>query len=340
MNTSIPKKVVVTLACTVVLVLAVGAGVVFQIRGALVDPTSSTIILGLVDFPGYTALYIAQEKGFFRDAGVNVEMKKYVSLAELSRDYAAGLMDGRLNLAYETVREVMNGLKQSIVAVIDHSTGADGILGRGTTKTVSDMKGKRVAYEAGTLEEYLLSSVLKNESLAIADIVAVNADPEQAALMLQNKEVDAAVTYEPFLSSARKDPKIHLITSTTEAPELIADVLTFRQDFIDEHPATIRSFLQAYFRAQEYMQSHPEETATILGKVLGVSNADAMEQLKGVRISDRNENDRAFQAEGFRNSMYESLDDIHQFIAVHEMRASNLNTDTIIDPSFVRGLGQ
>lgn len=291
---------------------------------------------GLVDFPGYTALYIAQEKGFFREAGVNVEMKKYVSLAELSQDYAAGLMDGRVNLAYETVRETMNGLRQSIVAVIDHSAGADGILGRGTTKTVSDIKGKRVAFEAGTIEEYFLSSVLKNESLSIADVSAVNADPEQAALMIQNKEVDVAVTYEPFLSPARKDPDIHLIASSAETPELLADVLTFRQEYIDQHPETIRAFLQAYFKAHEYMRAHPEEATTTLGKVLGVSNADAMEQLRGVRIHDWTENVSAFQPGGLSGSMYGSLDDIRQFISVSETRAGNLNTDTIIDPSFVR----
>ena len=311
--------------------------------GTLLAPTvqdAGTVTIGVVDWPGYVALYVARDQGYFRDAGLNVEIKRYAGLAELSQDYIAGKMQGRANISLDMVNEALGGLSQKVILVIDHSSGADAILARPDIHDLSQAKGLRVAYEFNTLEEFLLTWALRQYGLSLADIHGVSAMPEDALKLLLAGTVDAAVSYEPFISPALAAGTTHVVYSSKDAPGLIADLLTFRTDFLNAHPNEIHRLLQAYFKAFAFWKEHPNEAHAIVAKELHDTPENIAAQYAGVKVLDEAENATAFTFSGGIQSLYGNLRQVGEFVLSHRQGAATFDTDKLIDRTFIKALAE
>lgn len=333
------KKAILTLIAVLVLI-----GLFFYLYplrdGAKNNPYVGTVTIGVVPFPGYSAFYVARDKEFFKEVGLDVKIKSYNTLAEQTSGY--NKKEAQL-VAYnvaDAVSVLFGGVDSKIVAIIDYSTGVDAIISDYSIKNASDVKGRRVAYEKGTLEEFLLASVLGKYTLSVDDVVSINASPEEAVKKLIAGEVDAAVTYEPYLSGALKDSRFHTIYSTKEDPSMISDVLMSSEKFVNDNPEVIRKILIAYFKARTYMDTNPDESRAIIAKELGIEANEIENQLKGVSIRTLAENKKAFESGESDASYYLRLDAVGKFLARIKNISNRINTDTLIDPSFVRSLDQ
>ena len=78
------------------------------------------IIIGIAPWPGYLPLIVASDKGYFKEAGLDVEIKSYPGLSELSKDSVAGTMQGRANLTLDAIKEYLGGFDH-------HSEVCDGL---------------------------------------------------------------------------------------------------------------------------------------------------------------------------------------------------------------------
>ncbi len=297
----------------------------------------ATITIGTVVWPGYVGLYIARDNGYFREAGLNVELKSYASLGELSKDYSAGKMQGRSNLNLDAVLEARQGLDHKAILAIDYSNGADGIVARSDIQSLADVKGKRVGLEPNTLEEFFMAWALEQNGLSLKDVTVVAADPEKAAQLLKAGEVDVAVTYEPFLSQLLADGQFHTIYSSSDAPGLIADILTFRTDFIKAYPKTIEAILRAYFRGLRFWKEHPAEAYEILAKELNDTPDGTAKQLEGLHVLDENDNRTAFTFAAEMQTIYGNLRRVARFVAEHQSGTPALpDSDQLIDRGFIQ----
>ena len=297
------------------------------------------ITIGTAIWPGYLGLYVAQEKGYFKEAGLDVDINLCVGLAEVSRDYLAGKMQGRANLVFDAVKEQLGGFDHKVVLAIDYSNGSDAILASKEIRSVQDFKGKRVGYEFGTLEEFYLTWVLVENGMQISDIIPVNADPEVAAKMLKDGQVDIAVTYEPFVSRFVASENFHVVYSSADAPGLITDILTFRTDFIETYPETIQAIVGAYFKAIDFWKTHSDEAQTIVAKKFGDTPESIANQLKGVKLLDERDNETAFTFSTGLQSLYGNMRQIGTFVRKHSDNSSNstlFSTDKLIEKKFVR----
>lgn len=332
------KIIAIVLSC-----ILLGVAIIFFLwenaqkskKGLYQDPIS----IGVVDFPGYAALFLANEKGYFKEAGLNVTLKKFTSLTDQSQAFSDNSIQGSAVNVFDAVLYSYSDIDQKIVLVIDYSSGVDAVVGVNTIKNASDLKGKKIAYEVGTLEEFFLASLLKRESLSLADIITVDANPEEAVLKLKNGEAEAAVTYEPFVSLANSIPNVRTISSSAEFPGVISDVLTFKTDFVNQHPLTVSKILEAYFKAQNYVASYPDEAVQILAKGMNITVAEAAAQMRGVKILDSKTNKEILGTGFNEHSYYLNLEKINKFISLNKKHNSlRLNTDKIVDSSFIREL--
>jgi NitT/TauT family transport system substrate-binding protein len=297
---------------------------------------SEEITIGLNYWPGNIAIYLAKEKGFFEDAGLNVNIKSYVSLKELSKDYVNGEMKGRANLVLDAINEAYEELDHKIVLAIDHSTGSDAIIARKGIDTPSDVKGRKVSYESGTLEEFFLSWMLKEIALTLDDIIPVEGNPEETAEMLKKGEIDVAVTHEPYITKLLGSNEFNIIYSSKDSPGLITDVLTFRTDFIQEHPDTVEEIVHAYFRGLKYLKEYPDESYQIYSKETGESPESIAEQLKGITLLDERDNTDAFTFAAGLSSLYVNARNIGMFVKEQREEDFDINTDNLITKQFQR----
>ena len=296
------------------------------------------ITIGTAIWPGYLPLYVAQEKGYFKEAGLDVDVERLIGLAEVSKDYVAGKMQGRANLTLDAVKERSEGLDHKVILAIDYSNGSDAILARQDIHSVTDFKGKRVGYEVGTLEEFFLTWALNENGMQLSDIISVPANPEEAAKMLKEGTVDVAVTYEPFVSKFVSSGEFHVTYSSKDAPGLITDILTFRTDFIEANPETIQAIVGAYFKALTFWKEHPAEASAIVAKKFDDTPESIAEQLSGVTMLDERDNADAFTFSAGLRSLYGNLRHIGKFVSQHNPSLKPVDTDALVESQFIKNL--
>ena len=296
------------------------------------------IIIGMETWPGYLPLIVAQDQGYFKQAGLNVEVKRYVALGELSKDYIAGKMQGRANLTLDTVNEYLKGLDHRVILAIDYSNGSDAIIARKGIDTVRDFKDKKVGFEQNTLEDFFITWALTESDLKISDVVPVYGGPEDTPKLLQEGKVDVAVSHEPFISKLISSGNFHVVYSSAQTPGLITDVLTFRTDFIKAYPDTVQTIVDVYFQALKFWKEHPKEAYAIVSKEFNDTPEGIAQQMKGITMLDERDNQTAFTfAAGFQ-SLYGNMRQIGSFVKQHQgVSDQNIDTDKLIDRRFIQG---
>ncbi|MCX6747570.1 MAG: ABC transporter substrate-binding protein [Candidatus Nomurabacteria bacterium] len=85
------------------------------------------ITIGLVPFPGYSAFYIARDKGFFKEEGLDIEIRTFNTLAQQAADYANGEVQMVASNVADAVNVIFGGVNFKIVSVVDYSSGVDAI---------------------------------------------------------------------------------------------------------------------------------------------------------------------------------------------------------------------
>lgn len=300
------------------------------------EQESPLIIIGYSDWSGYAGLFIAADKGYFRDEGLNVEIKPF-SLGELSGVYRKKEIHGRANLTLDAIDEAYSGINHKAVLVFDYSNGSDGIIAHTSIKGISDLREKKVAVELGTLEEFFLLYALQQYGLNFSDIIPINLDAEKSADAFVAEMVDAAVTYEPFMSKALEQLEGSKIFSSVQTPNLIVDVLTFPTDFLDSHRGEIKKIMAAYFRAIDFWKNNPAAANEIIAKYLNITAEEVAASLRGIKILDKRENQNSLSLFTGSVSLYANLRRVGEFIrATRYSEKPRIDTDVLIDDEFVK----
>src|SRR2546425_6117460 len=73
------------------------------------------------------------------------------------------------------------------------------------------------------------------------------------------KKVDAAVTWEPWLSRGKASEHGHLLTDSSKTPGLITDVFIVPKEFVATHKKELKGIVAAWNEAVAYQRAHPDE---------------------------------------------------------------------------------
>ena len=247
---------------------------------------AGTIQMGTEAWIGYGPWWIAKAKGFFAKEGVDVNLVNFQQDADLN----AGLASGNIQVAniatHTSIKLILNNhLPITPVLLLDDSEGADAMLGGASITTLADLRGKSVAYEYGTTSDLLFHFALSQAKIPASAVKSQNIPAADAATALVAGRVDAAVTYEPYISSvAGKGKGIHVIYSSKAAPGLIGDFLVANNKLIASSPATIRALTRAWNDATNYLASNPTDGIAIMAKSVGSTPAGLKTTLSGVVI--------------------------------------------------------
>ena len=175
----------------------------------------------------------------------------------------------------------------------------------------------------------------------LSEVVPFLTDPEKSAQMLKEGKVDAAVTYEPFISQYLNSNDFHVVYSSKDAPGIIMDILTFRTDFIQTHPETIEAIIRAYFKGLNYSKEHSEEAHRITAKQYNDTTESISNQLKGIKTLDERDNQIAFTFAAGLRSIYGNMRQVGKFILKHQGETQiHLETDNLIERKFIKKISE
>lgn len=241
-------------------------------------------------WPGLGPFYVASEKGFDREEGVKLEVVMTEDTVARRSSLAAGEVD-LVGITLDTVIIAHSrGVPMVVVGESDFSHGGDGIIAKKEIQTVADLKGKRVACTEGLPSHFFLLHLLDQNDLGPDDIELVPADDGgQASLLFTSGRVDAAVTWDPWISRAESLTEGHVLITTKDAPGLILGIVAAHKERLPDRADAIYRVQKAWFKAVEYCQDHPDEAAEIMAKQYNVPVDKFKQMAKGAKLADRAE---------------------------------------------------
>ena len=166
-----------------------------------------------------------------------------------------------------------------------------------------------VAFAERTVSQFYLNVLLRDAGLSQADIETVNMSGDDAGNAFLMQEVDAAVSWEPWLTQGKEAAHGHLLADTSERPGLVADCLVTRSNVLDRRLREFRALARAWDAALAYVEAHPAESNEIMARNVGGWLADPAvfaETLKGVRFYDSARNREYFGTPDHPGQIYQT----------------------------------
>lgn len=227
---------------------------------------------------GYTSVYsmlgVAVEQGFldeeFKDANVDIEYVQFLSGPPLTEAIAGGHLDFGQIGGQPAVQAVANGVELSVVGV--YASGEKGlglvVPENSPIQSVEQIKGKKIGVTVGSLGHRLLNEYLKKYNLQPSDIEQINLQPADLKNALAQGDIDAAILYEPWISTAELEKAGKQISN---AEGLFNDYAYYvaANEFAEVRPDILERLLAALHKAEEWSKEHPAETINHLNAFFG-----------------------------------------------------------------------
>jgi NitT/TauT family transport system substrate-binding protein len=257
------------------------------------------VAIGISGWTGFAPLTLAKEAGLFKKHGLDVTIKKIPQ-----KDRHLVLASGDIQCAATTVETWIvwnaNGVATTQIFQLDKSYGADGMVVKPAITKISDLKGKTVAASApGTAPYFTLAWMLKKNGLSLKDVKIVNLEPQAAAnaMIAGNNDIDAAMTYEPYLGAVRAKPEAGKILATTLDYPMVMDTFGCTPKFLAENPKAAKALADGYFDALAMIKADPKKSFEIMGADVKATGEQFEASQKYLRWQDRAANEKFFAGE-------------------------------------------
>ncbi|MEL6159053.1 MAG: ABC transporter substrate-binding protein [Cyanobacteria bacterium J06623_5] len=295
-----------------------------------------TLVVGNSPWPGFVAQFVAEEKGFYEEEGIAIDEK----FLQVSTDVNTALAGDRIDVAWTGVPDMVvmanDDPSLRLIAVSDYSDGADGILAKNVAKP-QDLVGKTIAWEELPLQALLLEAYLDGTDVALTDLDLKVMPAAEAATAFAAGQVDVAITFEPWLTTAVKEGGGEVVFTSANT-NLIAGGLVGKTDVIESR----REDLDAYFRALEkgfaFYEENTEEAIGIVANKLNLASEELPPILETVRLFRPSEHQSVvFNAEDSLNIM-DSIDFAAEVGKEMEIVDSGVVPDTLFDASYTEDI--
>lgn len=273
--------------------LATGATAAVVLAITAIPASAGTMRLGMTTWVGYGPMFLARDKGFFKENGLDIELRIIEDAAIYMAAIAAGELDGNASTLDEIMKYRSSEFCFKAVAALDDSHGGDGVLVREDVTSLKDLKGQQIGMNEGSVSQFWFNILLTREGMTEKDLQITNMTADDAAAAFIAGQIPAAVTWEPHLSLVRSKKQGKVLIDSAETPGVIVDVVALTCDYIKNNPKDVEAFNKGLFKAVEFIKTNPDEAYAIMAKGVGgylEKPEDFAEAAKGVRFYDQPRN--------------------------------------------------
>lgn len=256
------------------------SGVLLSSQAMAAD--TSPLRIGWVYALANAPALIAEKEGFYKQEGLNVELKSFGDGPVISQALAAHQLDAAYIGAPPVFQWYSRGLKGQIIAKVNSGQAALITSKNSGINQLSDLKGKRIAgvKKGSGMDVLLRGLVLQRQAKLTPDkeVQIVDMPAGNMLAALNQGVVNAAFTWEPFVSEAllRGDSKLLLDVNQAQ-PDYPWYVLMALPETLKNRPDDVIKLLKAHDKAVNFINQHPEEADKIIAdgfKIQAVKTAD------------------------------------------------------------------
>ncbi|MCK2036869.1 ABC transporter substrate-binding protein [Microbacterium sp. SSW1-49] len=214
-------------------------------------------------YADYAPFFLAEEKGYFEDAGVDVELvAKGGSSGETYQQVSTGnITAGGATWGAGLFNATKSGASISVIASVSRipesgpnpspllASDASGIT------DAADLKGKKIGIPGdGGFGIYSVALALESVGLSVADVELVNLSPGDIPAALANGSVEASWSIEPISSAVIAQGIGHELLGIDYQAGVELGAMVFNTEYVDKHPAAVTAFTAAYLKAVKELE--------------------------------------------------------------------------------------
>ncbi|KVX50076.1 ABC transporter substrate-binding protein [Burkholderia cepacia] len=293
--------------------------------------------IGYSDWPGWVAFQVALDKGWFKEAGVDVDFEWFDYSASLDA-FSAGKLDAVAATNGDALVTGASGAKNVMILLTDYSAGNDMIIAKPPLRSVEGLKGKKVGVELGLVDHLLLETALQKHGLKDGDVTLVNAKTNELPQVLgSSTDVAAVAAWQPNANEAlKRAPGARAIFTSADAPGLIYDAITVAPASLAARRADWAKVIKVWYRCVAYINDPKTQAdaVRIMSARVGLTPEQYLPLLKGTHLLDEAAAKRAFRKGDGLDSIYGSTRNANAFNVRNGVYKQSQNVDAYIDPRF------
>lgn len=318
--------------------LLVVVGLAFLAYSNQTPSSQNKIRIGLNAWPGYEFLYLAKEKGFYAEEGLDIDIVEYISLEDIRFGYERG----QVEIMASTLTELLLSAERTdkepqLFFLADFSNGADVVVTRSNIQDISMLAGKVIAVEPDSLGLFMLARTLKEAGLELEDVDVVGMSQSKMYESMVDNSIDAAVSYPPTSVNILRDiSDTHTIFDTSRIPGEVIDIVSADKAFIKQNPDALKAVIRAWDKAVNFSIQNPEEAFSIMSKREQISPEEFKDVLSGIRVLKSEAQLPLFDGE---NRIKASIELVNQVMIQNnflskEFDANDLYTTSILETAY------
>ncbi|MBL8735758.1 MAG: ABC transporter substrate-binding protein [Planctomycetes bacterium] len=261
---------------------SLAAAAAAMVLGACHGEPMTRLRIGMNPWPGYAQLAVAVEAGLFAEHGIDAQLVEYASLHDLKRGFASGQIDVLPSTLVEVLELHGRDLAPEVVWILDCSRGGDVVVARG--KAVDDLRGARIAYQAGTLGGFLLKRLCERRGLDEAEVTPVTMSQDLMVEAFAAGRIDAAISYPPHATAMRAVTGAAVVFSTRELPGEVIDIVCIDRRLLDADPRLLGRFHSAMAATDRYCTTARAAALRTMTRTTGMSEAEFVAALADLEI--------------------------------------------------------
>lgn len=227
--------------------------------------------------PGHAQTIIANEKGFYtKELGdkIDIQLVKFQSGPSLITALTAGKLDFGQVGDQPAIQAKANNVDLKIIGKFLFSDKVNGLIVRKDSDitSIADLKGKKVGVTVGSTGQQLLYIYLESAGLKPSDIKQINLQPGDIVSSITFRNIDAAVTWEPYITLTSSQGTTTQIADGTNYKTEI-DVIIGRNEYLQKHPDIAQGILKAQDEAGKWITENPDEALALVAKDAGLDKS-------------------------------------------------------------------
>ncbi|MGN7398560.1 ABC transporter substrate-binding protein [Cytobacillus praedii] len=259
----------ITLICTALLLAGCSSGNDQTKEKDKKDLEKVTVVLDWTPNTNHTGLYVAKDKGYFEEEGLDVEI---IMPGEAGADQLTASGKADFGVSYQesiTQARVQGVPLVSLAAVIQHNTSGFASPAEKNIKSPKDFAGKTYGGWGSPVEKSVLDSLMKIEKANVEDVSIVNMGDADFFTAVK-RDIDFAWIYYGWtgVEAELRGKKINMVylTDYSEKLDYYTPVLATNEKMIESNPETVKAFVKAASKGYKYTIENPKEAADILLK--------------------------------------------------------------------------
>jgi NitT/TauT family transport system substrate-binding protein len=301
---------------------------------------AETLKIAYSDWPGWIAWEIGIQKGWFKEAGVDVKFEWFDYVPSMDA-YVAGKVDAVCMTNGDALVTGATGKPSVGILINDFSNGNDMIVAAPGIESVKDLKGKKVGIEEGFVEHLLLLTGLEKNGLKPEDVTIVNTPTNETPQVLASKAVDAIGAWQPNSGQALKAlPGSKPVFTSADAPGIIYDLLYVSAESLEKNKDDWAKVVKVWYKIAEYIRDEDnlDDALKILSARVNLKPEEYEPFFKGTYILTLDEALKRWEKADGLGSVYGSTKNVNAFNLKHEVYKESQDAEKYLNPSFTKAL--